>query len=122
MTNGLEDEFLDFISIGNKESRSQKREVKDCIFKFFSNGLHSSRDSWVYNFNEKELSNNIKKTIEFYNSQINLWNQNNSRSSKVDDFVSYDDSQISWSSTLKINFKRGNINHYKSNQIGTGIV
>ena len=115
LTNGLEDEFSGFISIGNKEFRSQKGEVKDCIFKIFSNGLHSSRDSWVYNFNKKQLSTNVEKTIDFYNSQVNLWNQK--KSDNIDDFVNYDDTKISWSSTLKIYLKRGILSSYQNNQI-----
>lgn len=122
LTNGLEDEFEQFISIGNKESRSQKGEVKDCIFKIFSNGLHSSRDSWVYNFNQQELSANIEKMIEFYNSQVNLWNQNKSKSNNnIDDFVNYDDTKISWSSTLKIYLKRGVLSSYQDNKIRSSL-
>jgi len=117
LTNGLEDEFSDFISIGNKDSRSQKGEVIDCIFQTFSNGLHSSRDTWVYNFNQNDLSDNIQKTIDTYNEQVNRWNQKNSKQINVDDFVIYDDSKISWSSTLKIYFKRGIFNEYDSNRI-----
>jgi predicted helicase len=71
LKNGLENEFEQFISIANKESRNQKGEVKDCIFKILSNGLHSSHDSWVYNFNKRELSVNIEKTIDAYNNQVN---------------------------------------------------
>ena len=117
LTNGLEDEFSGFISIGNKESRSQKGEVKDCIFKIFSNGLHSSRDSWVYNFNKKELSTNVEKTIDAYNNQVNLWNQNKSKFIKIDDFITYDDEKISWSSTLKIYLNRGIQIHHDLDQV-----
>ncbi len=117
LTNGMEDEFSKFISIGNKDSRSQKGDSVDSIFKIFSNGLHSSRDAWVYNFNSDELSSNIQKTIDAYNEQVIRWNQKGTKLTNVDDFVTYDDSKISWSSTLKIHLKRGVLNNYSSEQI-----
>jgi predicted helicase len=54
LTNGREDEYSQFISISSKESK--KGNVVDSIFQVFSNGVHSSRDTWVYNFNETDLS------------------------------------------------------------------
>lgn len=117
LTNGMEDEFSEFISIGNKDSRSRKGDSVNSIFQVFSNGLHSSRDAWVYNFNPEELSSNIQKTIDAYNEQVSRWNQKGSKLANVDDFVTYDDSKISWSSTLKIYLKRGVLNSYNSEQI-----
>ncbi|MDX2255589.1 MAG: type ISP restriction/modification enzyme [Pseudanabaenaceae cyanobacterium bins.39] len=117
LTNGMENEFSEFISIGNKDSRSRKDNSVDSIFQAFSNGLHSSRDAWVYNFNSDELSSNIQKTIDAYNEQVSRWNQKGTKLTNVDDFVTYDDSKISWSSTLKIHLKRGTLNNYDSSQI-----
>jgi len=117
LTNGMEDEFSEFISIGNKDPRSQKGNSIDSIFQVFSNGLHSSRDAWVYNFNSDDLSSNIQKTIDAYNEQVSRWNQKRTKPTNVDDFVTYDDSKISWSSTLKIHLKRGVLNNYSSEQI-----
>ena len=114
LTNGMEDEFSEFISIGNKDSRSRKDDSVDSIFQVFSNGVHSSRDAWVYNFNSDELSSNIQKTIDAYNEQVSRWNQKGTKLTNVDDFVTYDDSKISWSSTLKIHLKRGTLNNYNS--------
>jgi len=36
-------------------------------------GTASNRDAWVYNFSEKELRKNIKKTIAHYNEQLALY-------------------------------------------------
>jgi predicted helicase len=106
LTNGMEDEFSKFISIGNKDSRSQKSDSVDSIFQVFSNGVHSSRDAWVYNFTYENLASNVQKMVSTYNEQLIRWNQRNDKSAEVDQFVTNDDTKISWSRDLKKYFKR----------------
>ena len=84
LTNGMEDEFSKFISIGNKDSRSQKSDSVDSIFQVFSNGVHSSRDAWVYNFIYENLVSNVQKMTSTYNEQLIRWNQRNDKSAEVD--------------------------------------
>ena len=117
LTNGLEDEFDNFIPIGNKETKTKKGEAIDCIFQIFSTGVHSSRDAWVYNFDFNQLSINIQQTIDDYNEQVIKWKQKNNQSVKIDDFIIYDDAQISWSSTLKKHLNRGTLNKYDPEKI-----
>ncbi len=112
LTEGFEDDFDGFISIGNKNTKALKGDVTDCIFKIFSNGVKTNRDDWVYNFNHEDLAVNIQKTINTYNEQLIQWNQKSSKSSNIDDFVTSDETKISWSSTLKKHLKAGIQNKY----------
>jgi len=106
LTEGLEDEFETFISLGSKETKSAKGDVVDCIFKLFSNGVKTNRDVWAYNFSDKDLYANIQRMIATYNEQVIKWSQRKDRSVKLDDFVSSDDENISWSGSLKDHLNR----------------
>lgn len=73
ITEGMKNEFQEFISIGNKESKSSKRIENDAIFKTFTNGVLTARDSWAYSFNKNSLNENINRLIDIYNSTLDDW-------------------------------------------------
>ena len=79
--------------------------MEDVIFKTYSSGVNTSRDAWVYNFNQNILTENLKRMIDFYNDQVFKWEQREERDANVDDFVVYDDKKIKWSSSLKLKLK-----------------
>ena len=105
LTEGLHAEFETFIPIGTREAKSAEDEVEDVIFKTYSSGVNTSRDAWVYNFNQNILTENLKRMIDFYNDQVFKWEQREERDANVDDFVVYDDKKIKWSSSLKLKLK-----------------
>jgi predicted helicase len=117
LTEGLENDFYDFISIGNKESKSSKIDDIHVIFKLYSRGVATSRDSWVYNFDPMNLTENVKRTILTYNEQMISWTQRIDRSVKIDDFVTNNETKISWSEGLKIWLNREFKIEYNSNFI-----
>ncbi|MCL2683570.1 MAG: hypothetical protein FWE63_08875 [Bacteroidales bacterium] len=45
---------------------------ENSFFITYSLGIVSARDAWVYNFSKTKLKNNIRKTIDYYNKQMNL--------------------------------------------------
>jgi predicted helicase len=65
-------------------------------------GLVSNRDSWVYNFSQKDLKENMKSSIEYYNGQVNKYAKARQKQPeiKVEDVVDKDPTKISWSSSL----------------------
>ncbi|NET75255.1 type ISP restriction/modification enzyme [Okeania sp. SIO1F9] len=117
LTAGLQADFETFIPMGTKETKAAKGKVTDTIFKLFSNGVGSNRDVWAYNFNADELAANIQRTIATYNEQVRKWLDRQDKSLKVDDFVTYDDTKISWSESLKKYLTRGIIIEYDQNHI-----
>ena len=117
LTGGLENDFDNFIAIGNQDAKAAAVQNQQVVFKLFSLGVNTSRDSWVINHNVKILESNIIKTIEAYNEQVIKWIHQDKSCSNTDDFIIYDDTKINWSSTLKNYLKRGISNKYNSSQI-----
>ncbi|MDR2352724.1 MAG: hypothetical protein LBF22_06085 [Deltaproteobacteria bacterium] len=93
--------FTSHILIASKKSQTNVN-----IFDNYSSGISTYRDPWCYNFSHNSLVKNIKKTIEFYNSERiryhekfdNIKSQKNI--SQINKFVKNDASQISWSRKL----------------------
>ena len=122
LTEGLHVEFDTFIPMGTKEAKAAKNKVEDVIFKTYSNGVKTNRDTWTYNFNANALTENVQRTMEFYNTQVLKWRVTAEKSIlNVDNFVTYDDAQISWSRDLKAKLKRGTIAEYADHKVRTSL-
>ncbi len=84
--NRRKSDYKNFIPLGDKKTNKS-------YFYDYAIGVSTNRDVWTYNFSEKILKDNIKRTISFYNSQRELWKNNKS--------LSNDTLNISWSDGLK---------------------
>ena len=89
LTEGLHAEFDTFIPIGNRAAKRSKTKAVNMIFDTFGMGLQTSRDAWLYNFTENALSQNVKRTSDFYNTQVLKWNGTPQNDRNVDDFVDF---------------------------------
>ena len=121
LTEGLHAEFDTFISMGTREAKSAKSEVGDVIFKTYSRGIVTGRDAWAYNFNQDVLTENMRRTIQTYNEQIDRWKRREERGANIDDFVAYNDKKISWSRDLKLDLKRGKSAEYAEYKVKTSL-
>ncbi|MCV5778997.1 hypothetical protein OFN45_32315, partial [Escherichia coli] len=83
------DSFYDFIEIGNKKDKDSKS-----LFSNYSRGLETNRDAWCYNYSKEELSQNIDKTLRFYNSEVDRFRKSLTDIS-VDNFIDFDAKKIS---------------------------
>jgi predicted helicase len=117
LTEGLHSEFDEFLPLGTKEAKGAKTEVEGVVFKTYGRGVATSRDVWAYNFNQDVLAENMQRTIDTYNEQVEKWAKKDNQQVKVDDFVLYDDTQISWGEGLKINLKRGKTAEFDTQKI-----
>ena len=108
LTEGLQEDFDTFLPIGHRTARKSKGEATGVIFHQYGIGLQTARDAWLYNFNRERLTENVKATIDTYNTEMLRW-QNTPEASRahVDDFVVDDNTQIKWSSGLKQKLLRG---------------
>ncbi|MFM6619215.1 MAG: type ISP restriction/modification enzyme, partial [Dolichospermum sp.] len=103
--NQRHDDFESFISLGDKKDATTKT-----IFDVYSNGLKTNRDTWVYNFSQESVIDNMTRMIDFYNEQVEQF-QNylknkiisdaKDREKKIENFIDNDPKNISWSSSLK---------------------
>ena len=99
--------FEKFIPIGDKEDG----EAKGVIFEIYSNGVQTNRDAWVYNYSYKGLSSNVKRMIDVYNAQLEIYKaicekNKNGFKPDIDNFVENDPKLIKWSSSLKQDLER----------------
>ena len=92
--------------MGTKEAKAAGGEAVDVIFKIYSGGVKTNRDAWAYNFNRNALTENMSGMIDTYNEQVFKWERQVNRDVNLDDFVVYDDRQISWSGDLRTCFKK----------------
>lgn len=88
------DSFADHIVIGDKKSKDG-----DAIFETYSCGVKSNRDAWVYNSSSAMLAQNIKRTIAFYNSELNRYES--AGQSKINEFIEINPAEIAWADDLK---------------------
>ena len=66
------EQFELYRAMGDKETKSGKSVQS--IFKLYSRGVVTGRDSWAHNSSKKELSKNMEVHIEYSNSQADLNN------------------------------------------------
>lgn len=95
--------FDNYISMGDKKDKNAVT-----IFESYSRGAETGRDVWVYNSSQKKLIANIKNTIGVYNSEIERFKACNDEDINLNDFICKDPTKISWTETLK--------NQFRSNQ------
>lgn len=86
--NGL---FESFSPIGDKDGGAG-------LFRLHCGGLNTARDAWVYNASEVELRRNVKRMVDFYNSEVERYPGTGS----VEDFINTDPSKFSWNRADKV--------------------
>lgn len=108
--------FQDFIPLSPEKKFDLKSES---FFVLNSLGINTNRDSWVYNFSKKSLIENVSKTVEFYNNQVDL--VKSKKDTPIKKIISFDPSKISWSSSLISQLERGNKTSFDKNAIRTAL-
>ncbi|MFI7494474.1 DEAD/DEAH box helicase [Kocuria sp. M4R2S49] len=72
------------------------------IFRFYSGGLKTNRDTWCYNYSHIAVESNMRSMIDVYNEQANLIANGSITAKEVDN----DPSHISWSAGLSADLMR----------------
>jgi predicted helicase len=103
ITENLHLEFDTFLPMGTKEIKGGHSVISPAIFKTYSPGVLSGRDSVVYGFDYGSLAKRIEQFIEDYNAEVFRWARNGYLKD-VDNFVHYD--KVKWSEHLKNELKR----------------
>ncbi|MCH4184781.1 MAG: DEAD/DEAH box helicase family protein [Eggerthellaceae bacterium] len=75
------------------------------LLQCWTNGLQTSRDNWLYNFDHCALVRNVTATCTAYNEEIRRWEQ--CGTGKAEDFINKDPTILKWSSSLVLRFKEG---------------
>lgn len=66
------EEFLRYPTMGDKATKYGKQNQS--IFKLYSPGVKTNRDSWAYNSSKKQLTKNMQIHINYANSQVDPTN------------------------------------------------
>lgn len=90
------------------EPEKKFKKGNKSFFEGFSLGLGTNRDAWVYNSSLVELQQNITKTIDFYNQQVESYKTAKQEMS-LDDFLAdkRDSTKIVWTDTLIRDLQKG---------------
>jgi predicted helicase len=122
LTDSLESGFDAFLPMGTKEAKAGKANA---LFKLYSLGLMTNRDTWTYNFDRKALEANMQRMISVYNDHVERWQAPQGSKGDVnealDAFCEYDDTKISWSRDLKQDVRKKNIAEFHENKIRTAL-
>ncbi len=104
ITEKLRPEFNTFVPMGTKETKNARYGEAETIFKTYTLGVNTARDSIVYDFDAQVLSQRVKQFIEDYNSEVFRWTQAG-RPNNIDSFVRTEN--VKWSEHLKNQLQRG---------------
>ena len=97
--NQRNDKFKDFIPLIDKDNKNNK----ETFFNMSSNGVVTSRDSWVYSYSKVNLKKNMEETVDFYNKEIEkiLEVRNKDKNKVIEEIIDKNSKNISWSRDLK---------------------
>lgn len=70
-----------------------------------SMGVITSRDNWIYNYSKELLIHNTKRSIDFYNSQVDIFADAKKENPKVkiEEVLDFDMTKFKWDRAQKIN-------------------
>jgi predicted helicase len=107
------DSFNTFISIGEKSER-----ISFFVPTLYCRGLETSRDAWAYNSSQAMLKSNVKRSLRFYNEQVDIWLKYKSKpNAKIEEAISFDDSMVSWSRAFLNEAKNGKRKKFSDDNI-----
>ncbi|WP_160242879.1 DEAD/DEAH box helicase [Acinetobacter indicus] len=107
--NQRDDSFSEFIEIGNKKDKAVKT-----LFKNYSGGVKTNRDTWAYNFCLNSLKNNLVMSLSFYDKQRQEKNNSNFK-------ITYDPTVISWSGGLEDKLKANKVITFNEKNIARSL-
>ncbi len=104
--NQTNNNFSELLPVANLDTRNSHSGLNDsAIFKLYSLGVSTNRDSWIVDVSKSNLTSKIKYFLSTYKEV---------KSSKLGFIKS-----IKWSETLKQKFKRGEIEKFSQENIAT---
>lgn len=90
------------------------------FFVLNSRGFETGRDVWIYYSSKSDLQKRVPAMIDFYNQQRIQYSSLENKP-RIEDFVSYDTTQISWTSSLLSDCVRNRVIEYKDKTISIGL-
>jgi len=111
------DQYATFPPIGSKAAKL-KGAREETIFRNYSSGILSGRDTTVYNFKFDTLNTQIQDFCEVYNQEVDRYRRTGA-GQDVDKFADY--LKLKWSRNLKRFLKSGRYADYEIGHIRTAL-
>lgn len=103
--------FSEFISLGDKKDKAAVT-----VFENYSRGVATSRDAWVYNASNSKLIDNVNKSINFYNAEVQRYIEEGSNA-EASKFVRFSSTSFTWDRANKWDLEKGKKYHFDANSI-----
>ncbi len=105
LTEGMHPEFVNFLPIGTKEIKVAKGVNAEAIFKLYSLGVVTSRDSHAYSFDLTQLRQQAITFIDIYNSAVDALKRRGKEIAPMS-LVDATDPHIKWTRQVKASLIR----------------
>jgi predicted helicase len=112
--NQRDETYSTFIPLGDKESKGKEGKA---IFRIFSMGIQTTRDSWDYNFNKRSLAENVRRMIKNYNDFVSTFKKGKT---PIEELTRVSKKDISWSRDLLKSLQNGKEAIFQSTEIVLG--
>jgi predicted helicase len=99
LTEGMREEFESFLPMGTKEAKSSKSAEAKAIFKKFSLGVATNRDTWVYSFSLPVLKERVATFVDIY--QATLDRVKRRQPETAEEIIDTTDWRIKWTRQVK---------------------
>ena len=118
LTAGMNESFDSFIPMGTKEAKSSKALETKTIFKLFSLGVATNRDSYVYSLNIDELKKRAKVFTAIYNTAVDRLKRVGGKS---EDLIDVNDYRIKWTRQTKASLNNKHYHDYNERYFRTSL-
>jgi predicted helicase len=95
LTAGQHDDFQVLPALGSKSSKGS--DNTEAIFRTFSLGTVSARDSYVFNYSAETIGHSMRKAVEAYAEMLARYKARRNSDTGPASFVDVDDPDIKWS-------------------------
>jgi predicted helicase len=102
-------EFESYVALGSKDAKKAEWGEAETIFKTYSNGVKTSKNAFVYDFDEEALEQRMRGMIDLYNQEVNRWANRSNRNASIQEFLIDDDTRIKWTRELRRRVKQGKL-------------
>lgn len=113
------DVFESFFPLGDKTDKKAKSTV---FIPNYSNGLKTARDPYCYRYSRASLDGTIREFIRYYEEQRNDYvvQKTSNDDLKVEDFIDYDTTKVTWNQGLKDDLRRNRAIEFKQDALYVG--
>ncbi len=118
--NQAENEWDDLLPVATSETKAAEKQSEiNAVYKFYSLGVSTNRDEWVYDFSKDVLKEKVQFFIKFYEADRKRWlkegrDKKTRQEIPIGDFVNR---TIKWTSNLQNHLARGTRLQFNSKKI-----